>query len=278
MSKKVIKEPKIQLGDLCNIVGISPTTVRYYEEKKAIEVNKTNNGYRYYNFDDVLQVMNIQNLMHFGFSLADASAMAIQSEYTEIVKKMNDQHNKLEDEINLLQRKLSQLEHVQTAYGYLQNNIGKYKEIDLDSFYWMECQSQDKLLDKKKAKIIAKWNKKLAYSIPATRMKISDISKEQLAEIGYFIYEKDNNFFNGNDLSNCELYPKQHCIMTIIKGNYDLMDNYYTVLKKPLQHIHNKGYEIVNDIICILIGTNILLGNEEENHYDYFLTFFPIRY
>ena len=39
------------MQELCNVLGITPTSIRNYEENDAIHVKRKENGYRYYYFN-----------------------------------------------------------------------------------------------------------------------------------------------------------------------------------------------------------------------------------
>lgn len=64
--------------------------------------------------------------------------------------------------------------------------------------------------------------------------------------------------------------------MTITKSNYKLTD-YYSVIQKPLDYLKDNHYELANDIISILIASDLMIDGSDD-YYDYYLTIFPIKH
>lgn len=267
-----IEEPNIRMHELCNILGISPSSIRNYEKNNAINIRREDNGYRYYFFNDVLQVLNLENLVHMGFSVKQAKEISLKADYKNSVDMLNQQHKVIEDNIQLLKIELERLEHVQHLYQCLEKYEGKYIESEMNSYYWMECQNQTKIVNDKRKDIISKWNKESPFFITACRNKKDTLSKTQVADIGLLIYERDSDKFDKNDLKYCEYHKKQNCIMTIARSNAQMLD-YYSVIEKHLDYLKNNNYELVDDILSIVIATDT---KKDEEYYDYYLQFFPI--
>jgi DNA-binding transcriptional MerR regulator/ubiquinone/menaquinone biosynthesis C-methylase UbiE len=59
------------ISELAEIVGISRTTLLYYEKLKLINGNRQSNGYRTYDNSDIQRIRLIQQLQHGGLSLKE---------------------------------------------------------------------------------------------------------------------------------------------------------------------------------------------------------------
>lgn len=71
MSEQLIGE-EIRIGELGRRAGISPKTIRYYEDAGLLpSPTRTDNGYRSYTEEDVRQLAFIRAAKDFGFTLGE---------------------------------------------------------------------------------------------------------------------------------------------------------------------------------------------------------------
>lgn len=267
-----IVEPDIRMHELCNILGISPSSIRNYEKNNAINIRREDNGYRYYFFNDVLQVLNLENLVHLGFTVKQAKEMSLKANYSNNLEMLEKQHSVIEENIKLLKIQLERLEHIQYLYQCLQDYEGKYIESEIDSYYWMECQDQTHIVNDERKDIISKWNKDYPFFITACRNKLDTLSKTQVADIGLLVFEKDKDKFEKDDLKYCEYHAKQKSIMTISKSHAEMKD-YYSVIEDHLKYLEENNYKLVDDILSIVITTDT---KKDDHYFDYYLQFYPI--
>ncbi|MFX4273943.1 MerR family transcriptional regulator [Propionibacteriaceae bacterium Y1685] len=61
----------MQIGELAQLTGASPRSLRYYEEQGLITSERRDNGYREYGDDALLVVRNVRTLLAAGLTLAD---------------------------------------------------------------------------------------------------------------------------------------------------------------------------------------------------------------
>lgn len=273
--KIIVKEPSIRMQELCNVLGITPTSIRNYEENDAIHVKRKENGYRYYYFNDVLQMLNLKTFINLGLSLKDAKSLSYEANLDFNIKRLEQQSDIIQEKIKFLKHQEEKLERIKHLYKLLKEIDGDYIETNIEGFYWLECQNQYEFFSDNRKDIIAKWNKDSPFFFPACRNKQESLSKTQLADIGLLIFEKDANLFEQKDLKYCDYIPQRKCVITITKSNYKLTD-YYSVIKNPLKYLKNNNYDLNGDIISILIATD-LMKEDRDDYYDYYLTIFPIK-
>lgn len=75
------------IGELANICGITPKTLRYYDKLgllKPAYINTTN-GYRFYTRWHITRISTIKQLQNIGISLDDIHTFFMQDDETNIV-------------------------------------------------------------------------------------------------------------------------------------------------------------------------------------------------
>ncbi len=264
------------MQELCNILGITPTSIRNYEDNHAIHTKRQDNGYRFYYFNDVLQALNLKSFINLDLSLKDAKELTYHANFENNCLKLDEISQTLDQKIAFLQHQKKRLEKIKYFYELLIELENQYVEKEMEGFYWLECQNQLDIINDEKKEIIAKWNNQSPFFFAACRNKFKTLSKTQLADIGLLIYEQDQSLFETDDLKYCTYTAPFKCVMTITKSNYKLTD-YYSVIEKPLEYLKENHYELTNDIISILIASDLMIDGSDD-YYDYYLTIFPIKH
>lgn len=121
-----------KIGIIAQQAGVTPRTLRYYEQLGLITPSSVRNtGYRYYNDGTLAILTRIRNLQHAGLSLTEIkeiiglyykekktveaktkTLLYLQSHLKEINKKINLLMNvkkELNEQIKLTQRRLAQI-------------------------------------------------------------------------------------------------------------------------------------------------------------------------
>lgn len=274
--KIIVKEPSIRMQELCNILGLTPTSIRNYEDNHAINTKRRDNGYRFYYFNDVLQGLNLKSFINLDLSLKEAKELSIHASLKDNQLKLEELSDNLDKKIAFLQHQKDRLEKIKYFYQLLIELQDQYVEKEMEGFYWLECQNQLDIINDEKKEIIAKWNNQSPFFFAACRNKYKTLSETQLADIGLLIYEQDKSLFEQEDLKYCTYTAPFPCVMTITKSNYKLTD-YYSVIQKPLDYLKDNHYELVNDVISILIASDLMIDGSDD-YYDYYLTIFPIKH
>ena len=61
--------------DVCRRLSVTPKMLRVYESQKLIHAKRSDNGYRDYSLDDLLQIQIIVMLRNLGFSLKEVGTV-----------------------------------------------------------------------------------------------------------------------------------------------------------------------------------------------------------
>ena len=103
------KTKTFQVRDVCEICKVTRKALLVYEEKGLLTPFYVNeeNGYRYYNAENISKIMHIRRFQSFGFSLDEIydylnDTKELSAVYDRLVKLKND----LEESINQLQMRM----------------------------------------------------------------------------------------------------------------------------------------------------------------------------
>ncbi len=92
-------------GQLADLAGVSPRTIRYYDQKGLLNpVGRSEGGYRLYDSNSLLQIQQIIMLKFAGLTL-DEICTALKADQVSLWER-------LEDQKQLLARKISQLQEI----------------------------------------------------------------------------------------------------------------------------------------------------------------------
>ena len=88
--KSISKSKKITVGELAKKAGVTPRTIRYYEEVGLLPpLERTSNGYRTYTDNYINGVKMIRRAKRLGFSLKELKELLkIRLQYPENEKQM----------------------------------------------------------------------------------------------------------------------------------------------------------------------------------------------
>ncbi|MER7412958.1 MULTISPECIES: MerR family transcriptional regulator [Streptomyces] len=67
----MVKETEMRIGELSGLTGVSPRSLRYYEQQGLLAPQRTDNGYRSYEPLDAVRAANIKELLDAGLTLDD---------------------------------------------------------------------------------------------------------------------------------------------------------------------------------------------------------------
>jgi DNA-binding transcriptional MerR regulator len=131
-----------QIGELANLVNMSPRTIRYYEEIGLLNsVKRIEGGKRVYTDRDIQRLKFITRLKHLGLTLSEMNELEdiYQIHRTNkrvlprLLELLDNHALKIEERINqLLKLKTDILEYQKKVHHKLKTDDGFQKGVDLD--------------------------------------------------------------------------------------------------------------------------------------------------
>ena len=130
MGGETVMQEKYSIGEVAKMLDISTRTLRFYDEKDLVKpAYIEENGYRFYQKEQIKQIELILFLKELGFSLKQIK-MFVQDQHgkqsLELLLKQQYQENK--QKINELTAKQKQIEHLQKI-GVLSAALTNFSDI-----------------------------------------------------------------------------------------------------------------------------------------------------
>ena len=119
-------------GELAKQTGVSPATIRYYEEHNILPVpRRRSNGYRLYTEDYVVKIQLIKDAKSLGYSLKEIKEiMEMLSQDIELDNLKRIVHLKHEE----IEKKIKSLRLIQDLLSNLLKTTDKEVQVFLQSF------------------------------------------------------------------------------------------------------------------------------------------------
>ncbi|NOY46387.1 MerR family transcriptional regulator [Deferrisoma camini] len=115
--------PPLKIGELARRVGLTPRTIRYYEDIGLLNsVRRVEGGRRIYTDDDVRRLKFIKRLKLLGLSLEE------MKELEELYRTHRSNEKVLPRLLELLDHHLEEIEHRIDQLRMLQRDIEAYRE------------------------------------------------------------------------------------------------------------------------------------------------------
>lgn len=104
-----------RIGDYARYMGVTPDFLKHYEENGLLEVQYTQSGYRYYDFDQSSRILEYMRLRNYGVTVKDMSRM-LSAEDGEVLRLLDEKAESLRTEKRRIEAVLAEHERVKTWY------------------------------------------------------------------------------------------------------------------------------------------------------------------
>jgi len=99
----------MKISELAKLVGVAPSTIRYYESKGLLPKSSRNsNGYRQYEHSSIEQIKMIKFAQSLGFSLEEIPTLKTPEndlDHTVVIERLQQKQNEANALIAQLQKK-----------------------------------------------------------------------------------------------------------------------------------------------------------------------------
>lgn len=263
-----------KIGDVANLLGISPEAIRNYEREGLIKPKKDeDSGYRYFNSWDMHILINTRQYRQFYYSIADIYEIFSEDE-SEILNTVNKQEDIIQDIIfknMILLRYLRKSKEVlREALDY----IDKFKLVQSPGVYRIDIQNGYNLLpDKNVIEIARSWIEMSPFYYSSAQFSEDDI-KDKVNRFSFGLcFEKE--YFDLHHMKD-NIYMKyaepKHCLYTVFLSSTDEVLG-LEKLESAFIYMKAKGLKHKGDIF-----TRVLFTKKVEDKYiNYHEAFIPIE-
>lgn len=177
---------KYYVGDVAKLLGITPSALRFYEDKKIICTKKTDSGRRYYTQADIARLLSMKKYSSMGISLKYIEGQfALQGDSRHVIEA------RVREKALEAERKAEYYRHLS---GVIEGYAGKIKDIDNLTGHFETCLRPELyLLSDPQSHLIS------------TDQKIMDVMRQWvqgMPTVRYVFFQRKEQF---DDFSNISL-------------------------------------------------------------------------
>ena len=147
-----------KISEFSNISGVSASNIRYYEQRGFPLSERSDSGYRQYQFEDSYRINTFNALLAHGFSVSEAIALMNPHPAEDLTKRLQEKNQIIEDQILMLQKKLEWNRRVQHVLEHIEEELTLVHEVTLPELCYLKCtEGYDHTPSLENGEQIAKW-------------------------------------------------------------------------------------------------------------------------
>lgn len=129
-------DKRFSIHEVAELLGISTDAIRLYEKSGLVTpLRNERNGYRYYNGEQIQQIMGISLYRKLNVGIAEIREMLKVADFTTMVSAFDGWIEKREEEIKIQQNRLDKLKVMKTHMAEIQKGVGEYCVKELPGRY-----------------------------------------------------------------------------------------------------------------------------------------------
>lgn len=266
----------ISMQELCRLLDVTPNTIRNYDKYHAINSRRSENGYRYYLFNDIHQCLKLKSFTHLGLTIKESAKLCMQADYDEICARMDALQKQKERELELLTMQQEYLRDFRRDMELLKTLDGRIAEAERPGLYWLNCQKGGSIRrDDAFKRIIRKWSGCVPFTQPCNVLEAAHLGPSSACQIGYFIKEKYAALFDDLELPQTIHFPARKCLATVVHANVDTPD-YYSVVRTVTDYLEKHHLTLTEDLFAAAVSPDMATPWRPDAHYDYYLCYFCV--
>lgn len=264
---------KWRIGDIAKAFHISADTLRYYEKAGLLPVHKDQrNGYRYYQYDDILQLMDVIFYRNLNLPIKDIHKIVNSMGISEIKEILLENESIVDEKLAELGRLKKKLAVTIQHCGQCIALAGKFSITAAPPilFRYMGVQ-EDNILEviHKYQLFHAQWLRDLRYTILIPQKNILRALGFSTSELGISITKEERQAFPDTEFfKGFSPLPAGEYLYTIIGTDYRNEKN--PILLQAEHWLKQQNRKIAGD----LVGCFAAASHSEQ--LDYYEVWIPI--
>lgn len=232
---------KYSIKDLAEIMGCTTSAIRYFEKENLIEVEKEENGHRFYDVVDVFRLLSYEKYRSMEIPMKTIIKQFSGKENDRMLIQKREEHYKEEA--------LKKAEYYRELADSIENHLVGIRRIDTLLNRYELAQSPEMVVmcdeecgwiskDRKSQRIVHEWIKEMP------KVQLAVLHKDMgLSEFGYLIEPKYREKSGLPLTLKHKILPKSSCLHTVVMAEEDFADQPWKIFKKALEYAQSKGLE-----------------------------------
>lgn len=237
---------KYRIGDIASIMGVTPGALHFFEREDIIKTKKEENGYRYYEKEDVFRMLSYYKYHSMGIPVKEIGKhfSGKEKDRNKVIERIRQSKDKCIEKIDHYQQLINQIEEHIKGCEKISELVGNYEFSQSPESLFMRFGKDGWISpDKEVQGQINKW----VEAMPATRLSIlcsgwEKQNGELTASFGYSLKtELMNRLHLPQDAGEMTKLPSMSCLHTVAVADTDFPDYPGKIFKETLNYIYNKN-------------------------------------
>lgn len=237
---------KYRISDVARILGITPGALHFFESEDIIKTKKENNGYRYYDEEDIFRLLSYFKYHSMGVPLKDIGKQfsGKEKDRNKVIERVRQSRDKCIQKIAYYQHLCQLIEDYLSECDKIPVLLGNYEFsqspelvfVNFGQYGWISPL-------KHQQEQIHRW----VDAMPATRLSVLCTEWENqpyrsTAALGYSIRSREAEKLNlPYDEENTIVLPPLPCYHTIVIADSDFAYSPEKIFVETLQNIRKRN-------------------------------------
>ncbi|ABR46556.1 putative transcriptional regulator, MerR family [Alkaliphilus metalliredigens QYMF] len=265
---------KHSVGNVANILGLSPGILRHYEKLGIINPERDNSGYRSYSTRDVNILMGVRKLIGMGFSLEEVKHLIYGASLEKVKQSLDTLEENMKKEIRWRQLVLEFIQKQRQEYEVISEESHKFEITKSPAVYRIRSQYENFLSAEEAANTyVYRWISKMPIVRISPEFSVEAIyNQTEEYQFGFVVEEELAEELELMETPDMIFIPSQLCLTTIISSQGE--DHIKaSMLKRAVNYIAKHNMKISDNAWGMTIGSYV----EKDMHKRFHKIFIPIE-
>ncbi|WP_371380205.1 MerR family transcriptional regulator [Sporomusa aerivorans] len=241
---------KWTIGEVAKLFDVSTDTLRYYEKSGILSAQKNSeNGYRYYSYDEVVVLMDILFFRNMELSVKDIKKIITEMDIGDIKNVLYQNQRIVENRIQELTKLKNMITQAAYQYKLCEERLGEFLIVSAPVFKFklIGTQAEDLITLIRKYKKEDWIDDRIRYTLLVPQAELMGSPNFSSAQVGISIDEENLYLLDGAEQQELSSLQGMNYLYTIAGTNYSEQEN--DVLNKALDYLKKQGRQVNGPLI-----------------------------
>ena len=160
-----------KISEFSAISGVTPSNIRFYEQRGFPSSGRSESGYRQYQFEDSYRINTFNAFLAHGFTVSEAVTLLEAHPAKLLAEHLEQKNHEIEEQLVLLRKKLEWNQRVQYLLNHIEEELSQVHVILLPDLCFLKCTDGfDHAPSLENGELMARWVDALPISHYAGRV------------------------------------------------------------------------------------------------------------
>lgn len=208
---------KYSISKASHFLNISSELLRYYERLGLIEPERSEKGYRFFDYRDIDKLQGIRRYRNMGFSMTEMDRLIDRAEYDEVASLYRSSLRKTRKEVAWLTELAAATAQMVDEWEALESNIGRIEITTSPEILRVELRRNETFDEEIVIPEVAKWMEYLPVVFISPAFPVHSILQQTHdVTFGYGVERATFERIGLAHVSGEQHIPSQQCLSTVV--------------------------------------------------------------